>query len=109
MFEPRPDTQHSYERPVGHPLSDHDRQHEPVALCESVAALVCGILHAREAMDHAVEVGERSSIRLFTMYVPAVELLDGLPQAVRSRDHDAWVTEAEILTGMLMATVDMAR
>jgi hypothetical protein len=109
MFEPRPDTVHHYERPLGHPLSDHDRQQEPVSLCEAVASLVCGILHVREAMDRAMSTGQRSSIRVFKMYGPAVELLDRLPAAVRTRDHDDWVTEAEITTGMLMATVDMAR
>lgn len=109
MFEPRPNAQHNFERPVGHPLSDHDRQSEPVALCESVAALVCGILHARHALDFAVEDGKRSSLRLFKMYGPAMELLDRLPSAVRTRNYGGWITEAEITTGMLMAAVDMAR
>jgi hypothetical protein len=105
---PRDERVHHYERPFLHDLSAHDRQAEPVALCESVAALVCA-WHALVVTLRAVALHDPERGQLDDLCLEARILLGSLPNidCTGWRSREQWITEAEMTAGFIMATVDM--
>ncbi len=105
---PRNERVHHYERPHLHDLSAHDRQAEPVALCESVSALVCA-WDALWVCVQSLPPSDPEREALADLWLDAQDLLHrltGIVGPLQSEDREAWITEAELTAGFIMATVD---
>jgi hypothetical protein len=103
---------HQYERPYLHDLSAHDRQAEPVALCESVAGLVCTLASARDLLDRPAGRGADDLRLILDTFNAGLRLVAMLRYVLSDATEvlkfceDSWITEAEITTGMLMVAVE---
>jgi hypothetical protein len=108
----RPERVHQYERPYVHDLSAHDRQAEPVALCESVAALVCTLASARDLLDRRTGHDAEDLSFILGSLNAGLRLLDLLRYVLSDSTEvlkfceESWITEAQLRAGMLMVAVE---